>query len=136
MKKKILIIDDNPEDNSFFISVLEKNHEVDVTAYISSARIKLEQSNKYDLIVLDIMMPTLGEVFNGIDTADGLKTGLAYYEAELIKKEIPVLFWSWNEAFVKETKEKGWDKVGFLLKETDVNHLLKGVERFCEGFNI
>jgi PleD family two-component response regulator len=69
MKKKILLIDDHPTDNSNFISVLRAVYEVDVTAYIETARIKLKQ-HKYDLVVIDIMMPSLGEDFNGKDTDD------------------------------------------------------------------
>ena len=136
MRKKILLIDDHPEDNSNFISVLEDFHEVDVTAYISSARIKLNQPDRYDLVIIDVMMPKLGENFNGIDTEDGLKTGLAYYEAELNRKNIPVLFWSWNEDFKKDIAEKHWNKVDFLIKDTDDEHLRKGVDHFCEKFNL
>jgi len=134
MKKKILLIDDHPDDYSDYISVLKENYDVDVTAYISTARIKL-QPNKYDLIVIDIMMPTLGEDFKE-NEEDGLKTGLAFYEAELKGKSIPALFWCWNEDFKKDVKDKKWDKTDFLLKETDDEHLLKGVERFCDKFKI
>ena len=137
-KKKILLIDDHPEDNDNFINALRNGgYDVDVTAYISTARMKLKAySNKYILIVIDVMMPTLGIDFNGINTEDGLKTGLAYYEAELITKDIPVLFWSWNEDFKDDVKEKGWDKTDFLLKDTDDDHLLNGVDVFCRKFNL
>ena len=138
MKKKILLIDDCPVDNSNFINALKDGgYDVDVTAYISTARIKLKQyPNGYALIVIDIMMPVLNETFNGIDTEDGLKTGLVYYEAELKDRGIPVLFWSWNENFREDVAQKGWYKTDFVFKDTDDNHLLKGVERFCEKFNI
>jgi CheY-like chemotaxis protein len=57
--KKILLVDDHPEDNHDFISVLrDSGYKVDVTAYISTARIKLKQPDRYDLVVMDIMMPT------------------------------------------------------------------------------
>lgn len=136
MRKKILLIDDHPKDNSNFISVLRYNYDVDVTAYISTARIKLTEAERYNLIVIDVMMPAYDENFNNIDTDDGLRTGLAYYEAELKDLNIPVLFWSWNKDFEQEIKEKKWDKTDFLLKETDDDHLLKGVDRFCKKNNL
>ena len=138
MKKRILIIDDNLKDNTEYFCVLWNVHEVDVVGYISSARIKLKQPDRYDLAVIDIMMPTMEERFD--NTQDGLRTGLAYYETELREMNIPVLFWSWNNEFKDEieikTKNKEWIKTGFLLKTTDHDHLLKGVEDFCEKFNL
>ncbi|GHT38654.1 hypothetical protein AGMMS49965_02720 [Bacteroidia bacterium] len=137
MKKKILLVDDHPGENYNFISALrDGGYDVDVTAYISTARIKLKQAGKYNLVVLDVMMPTLGEDFSNIDTEDGLKTGLVYYESELKNINIPVLFWSWNEGFKKDIEEKKWDKTDFIFKNCEVDHLLKGVECFCEKFNI
>lgn len=135
MKKKILLIDDNPMDNSNFISVLQNEHDVYVTAYIDTARVRLSQPNRYDLVVIDIMMPTLGD-FSGIETNDGLKTGLVYYEVELKGKGMPVLFWSWNEDFKKDVEASNWEKTDFLFKDTEDDHLLKGVNEFCKKFNI
>lgn len=136
MRQSILLIDDHPTDNSNFISVLRNKYDVDVTAYISTARIKLTELSRYNLIVLDVMMPVYDENFNDFDTDDGLRTGFAYYEAELKYLNIPVLFWSWNKDFESEIKEKEWVKTDFLYKDTDDDHLLKGVERFCKKFNL
>ncbi|GHT38647.1 hypothetical protein AGMMS49965_02700 [Bacteroidia bacterium] len=137
MKKRILLIDDHPEDNSNFISALrDGGYDVDVTAYISTARMKLKQPDRYDLVVIDVMMPPLEETFNDIDTEDGLRTGLAYYEAELKGKNIPVVFWSWNGDFKKDITDKNWDKTYFVFKDTDDNHLLDGVKRFCKKHNL
>ena len=79
MKKEILFIDDLSKENNNYISVLETAYDVDVTAFISTARKKLQKPERYGLIVLDIMMPTLG-LFTEEETEDGLKTGLVYYE--------------------------------------------------------
>jgi len=136
MRQSILLIDDHPTDNSNFISVLRNKYDVDVTAYISTARIKLTELSRYNLIVLDVMMPVYDETFNDLDTSDGLRTGFAYYEAELKDLNIPVLFWSWNKDFEQEINEKKWEKTDFLFKDTDDDHLLKGVERFCKKYNL
>lgn len=134
--KKILLIDDHPEDNSNFISLLRNAYAVDVSAYLSTAIIKLSNGMRYDLVVLDVMMPDVGIDFKGIDTEDGLRTGLAFYEAKLKDMNIPVLFWSWNQDFEQEIKEKKWDKTDFLYKETEDDHLLNGVERFINKMKL
>jgi len=134
--KTILLIDDHPSDNSIFVSLLRNKYAVDVTAYITTALIKLTNDKRYDLVILDVMMPSFEIDFNGIDTDDGLRTGLVFYEAKLKDLNTPVLFWSWNKDFEKEIKEKKWDKTDFLLKETDDDHLLNGIERFIKKYRI
>ena len=129
MKSKILFIDDLSKKDSNYISVLETEYDVDVTAYIATARKKLLPPQIYELIVLDIMMPTLG-LFTEEETKNGLITGLVYYEKELKDMNIPVLFWSRNENFEKEVEEKKWVNTRFLQRNLDINHLLQGVNNF------
>ena len=131
MTKEILFIDDLSKENSNYISVLETEYKVDVTAYIETARVKLKKTNRYGLIVLDIMMPTLG-LFTEEETEDGLKTGLVYYERELKEMNIPVLFWSRNKNFKKEVEDKKWNNTCFLVKSSDEKHLLEGVKNFLK----
>ena len=129
MTKEILLIDDLSEEHSSYISVLETEYKVDVTAFITTAKIKLKKPERYGLIVLDIMMPTLG-LFEEDETEDGLKTGLVYYERELKKMNIPVLFWSRNKKFKEIIEEKKWSNTRFLLKNSDERHLLESVNSF------
>jgi len=131
MTKEILFIDDLSKENSNYISVLKTAHKVDVVAYITVARKKLKNPERYGLIVLDIMMPTLG-LFTEEETEDGLKTGLVYYERELKEMNIPVLFWSRNSNFKKEVEEKEWDNTWFVQKKSDEKHLLEGVDNFLK----
>ena len=136
MTKEILFIDDLSEQNSNYITVLAEEYEVDVTAFIATARKKLLKNPKrYGLVVLDIMMPTLG-LFSKEDEEDtegGLKTGLVYYERELKEMNIPVLFWSRNKNFKKEVEDKKeWNNTCFLLKNSDERHLLEGVGNFLK----
>lgn len=136
--KKILIIDENINDYKNFINELKSEYKVEDVGYIQTARYKLKKFN-FDLIILDIMMPTLG-LFSLKKTSDGLRTGFVYYEEELKKLNIPVLFWSWNSDFEKEIEgfkkeNKDWIKTDFLLKESDYNHLLNGVNTFIDKLN-
>jgi len=129
MTKEILFIDDLSKENSNYISVLETAYYVDVTAFIATARKKLQKPERYGLIVLDIMMPTLG-LFTEEETEDGLKTGLVYYERELKEMNIPVLFWSRNKNFKKEVDDKQWNNTYFVQKNSDEKHLLEVVDDF------
>lgn len=131
MEKKILLIDENLQENKNFIDVLRTAYEVDPVGYISAARIKLQHYVEYDLVVLDVMMPPLG-LFDLTETEDGLKTGLVFYEHDLKEIEMPVLFWSWNVDFADEIKDKTRyaNNTDFLLKDNDLNHLLDGVNKF------
>ncbi|MDR1202461.1 MAG: hypothetical protein LBL58_12670 [Tannerellaceae bacterium] len=136
MKKRILVIDENIKDYTNYIDALRTEYDVDDCGYIGTARYKLHKNN-YDLIILDIMMPTLG-LFPLEETTYGLRTGLVYYEKELILR--PVLFWSLNSDFEKEIKNKkendpDWNKTGFLLKDPDYKHLLNGVNHFLKNLN-
>ena len=59
MAKKILIVDDDPEDLETMKSVLEKEgYEVTTTENGAEAMDAIEE-DKFDLILLDIQMPTL-----------------------------------------------------------------------------
>jgi PleD family two-component response regulator len=128
--KKILLIDENVLDYKNDIDVLESEYKVEAVGFIDTARYLLKR-NKYDLIVLDIMMPTLGLFDSHLEeTADGLKTGLVYYEYELKQLDTPVLFWSWNTDFKEESKEKEWINCSFLLKDIDERCLIDGVNDF------
>ena len=81
MKKKILIVDDAPENIDFLVGILKENYKI-VAARDGEKALKLAVSaNPPDLILLDIMMPGL----------DGLEV------CRLLKKSeesvnIPVLF--------------------------------------------
>lgn len=133
MTTRILVIDENIVEHKKFIDALKSDYIVDEVGYIQTARYKLKKI-QYNLVVLDIMMPALG-LFNNKETSDGLRTGLVYYENELKKLNLPVLFWSLNSDFEKEIKELkkndcSWNNTDFLLKESDYKHLLNGVNRF------
>lgn len=105
----ILLIDDNPQDNSGYIHELKKHHNVDVAMKISSAK-RLLEMNQYDLIVIDVMMPT-----QSLSTHSEMITGYVFYD-EIIRSKLNlktrVLFWS-------HLNEESYDK--FFSNTTPVN---------------
>lgn len=81
MKKKILIIDDAPENIDFLVGILKETYKL-VAARTGEKALQLAQSeNVPDLILLDIMLPEM----DGIEVCRRLKSDTA-------TKNIPVLF--------------------------------------------
>lgn len=81
MKKKILIIDDAPENIDFLVGILKERYKI-VAARNGEKALNLALSeNAPDLILLDIMLPDM----DGIEVCRHLKSDDA-------TKEIPVLF--------------------------------------------
>ena len=130
--ERILILDDNPQNNSCFIDPLKKSFQVDVAMAISSAKRLIGHFN-YDLIVIDVMMP-----IQNLNTDNELITGLVFYEnlkidnPEKIKK---VLFWSihTDESYNDYFKEKDTNNIDFLQKDLhDDNHLYNKVNEILQ----
>ena len=128
MNKKILIIDDNPFNCEDYIAPLSESFDVTVYMSLRDAKRKVEMYN-YDLIIIDIMMPT-----SGIKDKDELKTGLNFYNEELKPLEsvkvLQILFWSnlsqktYDDFFTAHKP----DNVDFLHKELrNKNHLFEKV---------
>ncbi len=105
MKKKILIVDDAPENIDFLVGILKGNYKI-VAARDGEKALKLARStNPPDLILLDIMMPGM----------DGIEV------CRLLKKSeectnIPVLFITGKsgEADIQAGLQAGGDD--FVLK--------------------
>ena len=62
MKKKILIVDDEPEQIDFASTILEENGYITISASNGIEGMKLVRTEAPDLILLDIMMPQKGGV--------------------------------------------------------------------------
>ncbi len=130
--KSILVLDDNPQNNSSFVQPLMEFYQVDVAMAITSAERLIHrkkiQHKMYDLIIIDIMMPT-----QNLEIDNELLTGFEFYERR-IKKEHPnqkVLFWSiltkksYDDFFIDESNIN----IDFIQKNfEDDNHLLKKVQ--------
>ena len=62
MKKKILIVDDEPEQIDFASTILEDNGYITISASNGIEGMKLVRTEIPDLILLDIMMPEKGGI--------------------------------------------------------------------------
>lgn len=131
MEKQILLIDDNLISNSNYINRLKTKYTVDDVAFINTAIYKLKHPEKYKLVIVDIMMPTLG-IFTNEETNDGLTTGLVFYEKHLKELDIKVLFWSRHDFFQEDVKKLDNPNASFVLKEYDENHLLEAIIKFLK----
>jgi CheY-like chemotaxis protein len=118
-RKKILIVDDDPNILELFRDILEgKGYQV--TPFTRGwEALQAVSREKPDLIILDIMMPRV----NGYEVCQILKENP-------LTKSIPVIFLtalSHQEA-IKRAAEGGADD--FLIKPCPTDKLLKHIEKF------
>lgn len=117
--KKILVIDDNPRNNSIFTDPLDKYYKVDVMMSLVSIE-RILKYKTYDLLVIDVMMPT-----QNTKSTSELTTGFFFYQ-DSIKEKYPhlkVLFWSnrSSEPFEQFFSQSKPENVFFLHKDRS-NH--------------
>lgn len=74
MGKKILIVDDEPEQIDFASTLLEENGYVPISAANGKEGMKKVKSEKPDLILLDILMPERGGIGMYQDLRHGEET--------------------------------------------------------------
>jgi PleD family two-component response regulator len=79
-KKKILVVDDTPENLTILYKILRSEYEV-IGANSGQEALRLVSSTYPDLILLDIMMPEM----NGFEVCRLIKEGDSY-------KDVPVIF--------------------------------------------
>ncbi len=97
-EKRVLWLDDNPMTQEPYIGPMVKaGFSVTVKDNVSEAEKELE-TNDFDLLILDVMIPTLDsreeEIYTPSDTDQGRKTGLLFYKrmkSVLENKRIAVL---------------------------------------------
>jgi hypothetical protein len=80
-------------------------------------------------------MTTSSDIYTQEETNDDLRTGIVYYEREVEKLGIPVLFWSWSEYFCEEIEAKKNSLLGFVHKTFDYDFLVNAVDEFLESIN-
>lgn len=125
MKKRILILDDNPINNRKYIDPLKEKFQVDVTLRMKSAT-RLIKTKEYDVIVIDIMMPS-----QFLKDNNEMMAGFNYYDEEIKKLGInsQIIFWSrLTESCFDKTKYSN-DKFHFVHKSESSNHLLDSIEK-------
>lgn len=121
MKKRIAFIDDN-EDLLYTIKygISDLNKDIDVLTYSNPVEfVDITITEKFDLIVLDIMMPEL----NGWDTLAKIK------EIGELNKDTPIIFLT---AKVDEQSKKFGSVIAndYITKPFDVNELYKVIKKY------
>lgn len=126
--KKVLVIDDNPVDNSGYTKELSKYYDVTVVKDLVPAE-RLIRNNKYDVIVIDVMMPT-----QYLNTTNELVTGFVFYEQIISKQNVncPIIFWSrlykdsYDDYFSNTTPP---ENSSFVHKDKSDSHLLSFINK-------
>lgn len=116
-KKKILVVEDEPDVQTYLTTLFQDNGYDTVTAEDGIKGLAMAKSEKPDLITLDIAMPE----------QSGVRT-FRHYKNEAETKEIPVIIITGigesMETYLK--KLSGFaDPEGFMSKPIDQNKLLK-----------
>lgn len=121
--KKIFILDDNALVLESIAPKLDRFFEVTYCRDILSAKRRI-RLGKFDLIVLDLMMPT-----RGLDDKDEFKAGFSFYD-EVVKEmnlQTPVLFWtnlsnsSFNDFITRNNSAKN---MYYLQKDNNTDTLV------------
>lgn len=118
--KSVLILDDNPQNNSEYIDPVKKCFDVDVAMRIVSAK-RMLRHKVYDFIVIDVMMST-----QGLESDDEMTTGFVFYRDVLkdMNLSAKIVFWSRLD---KESFDEFWSVAPknstFLHKAEESEHL-------------
>lgn len=75
MRKKALVVDDNPEVRLFSVAVLEKNGYTPLVAEDGENGLRMIKEEKPDLVILDVLMPRQSGVrlYRELKTAESLR---------------------------------------------------------------
>ena len=121
MKKKILVVDDEPEIVDIVKKMLEDKYEV-ITAYDGEECLKKAKKEKPDLILLDILMPKL----------DGWETLKKLKDDENLK-DIPVSMLTALPLTPEDTRDKPIDKIeNYIVKPFKKETLIRKIEDIFE----
>jgi two-component SAPR family response regulator len=124
MKKRILIVDDEPDINLLFKMILEENSEFIVHSFTDPLlALKNFKPNMYDLILVDIKMPEM----------DGLDF---YREIRKTDKNVRLCFVTASEKYYEPFRKEIYDILGencFIQKPIANEDLLKVVNTMIKG---
>jgi twitching motility two-component system response regulator PilH len=75
MRKKALVVDDNPDVRRFSVAILEKNGYTSLVAEDGENGLRMIKEEKPDLVILDVLMPRQSGVrlYRELKTAESLK---------------------------------------------------------------
>jgi DNA-binding NtrC family response regulator len=97
MKKRILIVDDEPDICSLFKMILEQNNELTVHSFTDPLlALRNFKDNSYDLLLVDIKMPEM----------DGLDF---YREIKKIDNKVKLCFITASEKYYEQFRKEIYD---------------------------
>jgi CheY-like chemotaxis protein len=110
-KKRVLLVDDEPDSCMTFQAVLE-DAGFKCISYTDSLRALQEfRSNYYDLILLDIRMPTL----NGFELCKKIRE---------VDKTLQVVFITASEAYYEQPRRQSYPE---LINDVNINYVQKPI---------
>jgi len=144
MSKKILWLDNDPDYLEPYIDALSDEHyEVRRVSTVAEAE-QLLHAEKYDLLILDVMIPTKDaaeeERYRPTDTKRGARTGMLFYVKNReylvsVGTRVLVMTVRLDAEIVSEFAEAGLDRKWFATKYEvrDVSDFLKKVVARLNG---
>lgn len=125
MKKRVLVIDDNPYNSTLYLEAVKSRFTVSVAYKIVTA-LRLIRERYYDYIVIDVMMPTQG-MTSKYELTYELTTGFEFYRDYIMPLNLDskVIFWSrLDKAVFTSFWEYPPKNVSYLQKNVSPLHLL------------
>lgn len=121
MKKKILIVEDEPNISKLVSYILETHGFEVLQAFIGVEGIEMAKREKPDLIVLDVMMPKM----DGFEVAQNLKN-------EQITKDIPIIMLSSAAQFKDKVKGLESGAMDYITKPFDKDELIEKINEYLK----
>ncbi len=119
MKKKILIVDDEPGVIDFLAKALTAVGYDVISAGNGATGLNKAQQESPDLIILDVMLPDI----NGFSICGVLKGNEKY-------KSIPVIILTGRDEANDQIFDEAYKPEAFLNKPFDFDHLLGIIQKF------
>ena len=119
MKKKILVIEDEPHISKLVKFILEKNGFEVMQAFVGQEGLQTAKKEKPDLIVLDVMMPNM-DGFEAAKKLGGMKE----------TKNIPIIMLSSAAQFKDKMKGIEAGAVDYITKPFDNEELVAKVKEY------
>jgi DNA-binding response OmpR family regulator len=125
MKKRVLIVDDEPDVVTFLAKNLESNEYQTISAFDGEEGLKKAIEEKPDLILLDLIMPR----YDGWKMLKGLK-------AHQSTSPIPVIVVSAKAETDSIFAAKQQGVVDYLIKPVKIAALVKYIKRYIDIYPV
>lgn len=121
MKKKILVVEDEPHISKLVKFILEKNGFEVLQAFVGQEGIEMAKSKKPDLVILDVMMPNM----DGFEVAKRLTRMKE-------TKDVPIIMLSSAAQFKDKMMGIESGAVDYITKPFDNDELIAKVKEYIK----